>query len=120
MIYSHDGLTLFSKTFSKEISSHNINLLAGAFSAVSSLIKDSTKSTGNVETIILEEKILKIINRDSFICTLLVEYSIQASEEAHKNFALDFENRFYQDLPNFEGEVSIFKKADNLVSKYFT
>lgn len=120
IVYSHEGITLYSKTFSKEITHHDIVILAGAFSAISSLIMDGAKTTGKVESIVLEGKQLKIINREKFICALLVEYSTQASEEAHKKFAIEFESQFQKELEHFNGEVSVFKKADEIIQKYFT
>lgn len=120
IVYSHSGLTLYSKSFSPEISQADTQLLAGAFSAVSSLIKDGTKTTGMVEAIMLEGKLLKIINRKNFICALLVEYSTQATEEAHEKFTLAFEKEFQFTLENFNGEVTAFQTADNICDKYFT
>ncbi|MFX1398859.1 MAG: hypothetical protein ACFFAS_17650 [Promethearchaeota archaeon] len=118
--FSHQGIELYSKTFSENISSHETILLAGAFSAISMLIKDGAKSTSKIESISLKDKILKIINRPDFICALLVDYSTQACEEAHKNFTLEFENRFRLELDNFSGEVSEFKAAEKFIDKYFS
>ncbi len=67
VVYSHDGINLYSKIFSKEIISNDTVLLAGAFSAVTSLIGDCTKSAGNVKSILLEGKQLRIINQKRFI-----------------------------------------------------
>jgi len=120
IIYSHSGLTLYSKSFSESITSADTQLLAGAFSAVSSLIKDGTKTTGSVEAILLEGKLLKIINRKKFICALLVEYSTPASEEALENFVKDFEIEFNDALDNVDGEVTPFHDADKICDKYFT
>ncbi len=120
IVYSHEGITLYSKSFSEKITHNDIHILAGVFSAISSLIKDGAKTTGMVESIALEKKQLRIINREKFICSLLVEYSTQASEEAHKKFVLDFERQFQNDLDFFDGEVSAFNNADKIIEKYFT
>ena len=68
----------------------------------------------------LEGKLLKIINRKSFICALLVEYLTPASEVAHEKFVEDFENEFHEVLENFSGEVTNFQAADKISEKYFT
>ncbi len=120
IVYSHGGLTLYSKSFHKDITSTDTQLLAGAFSAISSLIKDGTKTTGMVQGIMLEGKVLKIINRKNFICALLVEYSTHATEEAHEKFTLEFEKEFHDTLENFNGEVTIFNSADKISDKFFT
>lgn len=120
VVYDHGGLSLYSKIFSKDISSNDTILLAGAFSAVTSLIEESTKSTGNVESVILQGKELRVVNREGFICALLVEYTTQASEWALEKFTLDFEIKFKEKLKNFAGEVSEFNTAEQIVMKYFT
>ena len=120
VVYNHSGLRLFSKIFSKEIKTDDTLLLAGAFSAVTSLIKETTKSGGNVEAIMLQGKELKVINRDIFICALLVEYTTQASDWALKNFTLEFENKYRSNLLNFGGDISTFKPAEEIAMKYFS
>jgi hypothetical protein len=120
VVYDHGGLNLYSKIFSKEISSNDTILLAGAFSAVTSLIEESTKSTGNVESVVLQGKELRVVNREGFICALLVEYTTQASEWALNKFTSDFETRFKEKLKNFAGEVSVFNTAEEIAIKYFT
>jgi hypothetical protein len=119
-VYDHGGLSLYSKSFSKEIRPDDTVLLAGAFSAVTSLIEESTKSTGNVESILLQGKELRVVNREGFVCALLVEYTTQASEWALKKFTLDFEMKFRDSLTNFSGEISEFKTAEEIVMKYFS
>ena len=120
VVYSHEGISLYSKTFSKEITPDDTVLLAGAFSAVTSLIGDCTKSAGNVKSILLEGKQLRIISQKRFISALLLDYTTQASEWAHKNFTLEFEKKFSAELANFNGEVSLFNSAELIIKQYFT
>lgn len=120
VVYSHGGLSLFSKTFSKEMDPDNTFLLAGAFSAVTSLIEETTKSTGNVEAIMLQGKELRLINRKGCICALLVEFTTQASEWALEKFTTEFEQRFEEELLNFEGNISQFDSAEDIVKKFFS
>ncbi len=120
VVYSNSGLLLYSKTFSKEITADDTFLLAGAFSAVASLISGCTKSTGSVKSILLEGKQLRVINREMFVCALLVEYSTQASEWAHERFSFEFEKKFHTNLSNFDGEISVFNSAEDIIKQYFT
>ncbi len=120
VVYSHGGTSLFSKSFRKEIKEHESILLAGAFSAVSTLIEESTETTGNIKAIKLEGKELRVISREEFICTLLVEYTTQASEWAQNKFTLEFEKKFKQELTNFQGEITPFSAAEDLVVKFFS
>ena len=120
MVYSQSGLKLYSKAFIKELTSDDLLLLAGGFSAVTSLLKEATKTTGQVKAILLEGKELRIINRENFICVLLVEFTTQASELAHEKFTLEFEQKYKEELKNFNGEVSLFNSAEALATQYFS
>ncbi len=120
LIYNQHRINLFHKIYSKEINLGDSSLLAGGFTAVTSLIQEATKSESKVKSILLEEKELKIINREDFTCALIVEYSTQASELAHMNFTIDFEKKFLKELKDFDGEVSIFESSEEIALKYFS
>ncbi len=119
LVYSESGIQIYSKTFGNQITIKDTELLIGAFSAISSLFKETTKTTGFIETIIFEGRELKIIKKEHFLCALLVDYTTQASNMAHKNFTNDFKSKFSKQLENFVGEVSEFSKADSIVGTYF-
>jgi len=119
IIYSHDGLELYSKSFSRNISSESLILLAGGFSAISSMFQEITDAEGIIKAILLEDKELRIIKKEHFISALLVDYSTEATEEAHKSFADEFESRFRSELRQFAGEVSVFTKVDEIINNYF-
>jgi len=120
IIYSKDGVLLYSKTFNVNISEQRTLLLAGGFSAITSLFKEATATAGDIKSILLEDKELRIISKEHFLCAILVDYSTQASESAHNNFTGEFEDLFKEDLSNFDGEVSKFNKAEDIVRKYFS
>lgn len=120
IVYSNDGINLYSRLFSKDINPEDIVLLSGAFSAVTSIIKESTNTTGKVKAILLEGKELRLITRKNFICALLVEYSTQASIWAQNKFTIEFEMKYKDKLNNFDGEISGFDSADKIADKYFT
>jgi hypothetical protein len=120
MVYSKDGILLYSKIFNEQLSEERTLLLAGGFSAIASLFKEATAATGNIKSILLEDKQLRIVNRKYFICTTLIESETQASEIAHNNFVNDFENMFREQLARFSGEISQFSAADEIAIKYFS
>jgi hypothetical protein len=120
MVYSHEGLTLFSRTFSKDITENDMLLLSGAFTAIASLFEEATKTTAPINSINLEGKELKIINHPQFLCALFIDYSTQASELALEKFIGEFENQFAAELESFTGEVSVFNKADQIAQQYFS
>jgi hypothetical protein len=120
MVYSRDGLELFSKNFSQELAGDSNLLLAGGFSAITSLFKEATMSAGQIQAILLEDKELWLKNRENFVFALLVDYMTQASQLAFENFVNDFEKHYEKELENFDGEISKFKSAEKIATKYFT
>lgn len=120
MVYSRDGLELFSKNFSQELADDSNLLLAGGFSAITSLFKEATMSAGQIQAILLEDKELWLKNRENFVFALLVDYMTQASQLAFENFVNDFEKHYEKELENFDGEISKFKSAEKIATKYFT
>ncbi|MCP4763709.1 MAG: hypothetical protein GY870_18200, partial [archaeon] len=119
LVYSIDGIAMYMKSFRDDLKDEDLLLLSGAFSAVTSLFQEATKTTGTIQAIKLEGKELRIIEREHFLCAILVEYSTQASEVAHENFVNEFEKKYNDELKNFEGEVSGFTGANIITSKYF-
>ena len=120
MVYSKDGILLYTKVFNENLSKDRTLLLAGGFSAIATLFKEATSATGNIKSILLEDKELRIINREHFICATLVDYETQASEIAHKNFVSEFQDKFKEQLAKFSGEISQFNTADEIATKYFS
>jgi len=120
IVYSRDGIQIYSKIFNKSLSESKTVLLTGSFSAITSLFQETTETAGAVKSVLLEDKELRIINKDHFVCAILEDYSTQASESAHENFTKDFEKAFKEELEGFDGEVSVFQSADQIASKYFS
>jgi hypothetical protein len=119
LVYSNDGILLFSKAFRKDISDMDMNLLTGAITAMSAIFKESTKTETPIQAIMFEGKEVKLINRSSFICVLMVDYSTQSSEYAQQSFVKDFESKYSVQLASFKGEVTEFETAGILAKKYF-
>ncbi len=120
IVYSRDGIQIYSKILNKNLSESKILLLTGSFSAITSLFQEATETAGTVKSVLLEDQELRIINKESFVCAILEDYSTQASESAHENFTNDFEKMFKEELERFDGEVSIFQPADQIANKYFS
>ncbi|TFF98977.1 MAG: hypothetical protein EU541_06145 [Promethearchaeota archaeon] len=119
VVYSHDGVELFSKSFSEEITPNDLMLLAGGFSAISSMFQEITDAEGIIKAILLEDKELRIIKKENFISALLVDYSTEATEEAHKSFANEFETQYKPQLEHFTGEITQFGSAKKIIDQYF-
>ena len=66
-----------------------------------------------------EKKKLRIIAKEHFLCALMVDYSTQSSESAHKQFAQEFEEKFDKSLIDFNGNIGQFRVAEEIAGKYF-
>ena len=120
MVYNPAGIALYTKSFRKDISEDDMSLFSGAFSAISTVIEESTKISESIKAIHFDEKELHVISRETFICILMMDFSTKASFQAQKEFTHEFEAKFLQQLTNFTGNVTKFKQADELVRKYFS
>ncbi len=119
LVYAKSGITLYSKRFREDISQTDVELLAGAITAVASLFRESTKETSPIETIQFKGKAVRIIDRGYFTCAVMVDYASQASDSAHKLFVQEFETTFAAEIAGFVGETSKFSKAEDIAAKYF-
>ncbi len=119
LVYSYEGINLFSKIFRDDISESDMTLFTGAFSAVTMMFKETTKTSELIQSIEFEKKKLRIVAKENFLCALMVDYSTQSSESAHKQFAQEFEEKFDKFLIDFNGNVGQFRVAEEIASKYF-
>lgn len=119
LVLSHEGVDLYSKVFNPEISPTDLTLFSGGFSAVTSLFQEVTKTSTQVKSIVLEDNELRLINRDHFVCAMLVDYSTQASEVAHQKFTNEFEELYGKIAKEYDGDASVFEAADRIAEKYF-
>lgn len=119
LVYATNGITLYSKRFREDITDTDVQLLAGAISAVASLFKESTKETSPIEAIQFKGKSVRVIDRGTFTCAIMVDFASQASDDAHERFVRDFETAFAAEIAGFAGEISKFEQADAVAAKYF-
>ncbi len=119
LVYAKNGVTLYSRRFREDISDTDVQLLAGAITAVASLFRESTKETSPIETIQFRGKAVRVIDRGAFTCAVMVDYASQASDSAHRLFVEEFETAFAAEIAGFTGEVSKFENAEKIAAKYF-
>lgn len=120
LVYSTTGLLLYSKPFRKDITDDNMTLFSGAFSAITTMLRETTKIDESIKSILYESKEMHVITREHFICVLMQDYSTQASHNALKEFVEDFETLFAEELLNFSGNVTPFSESKTITEKYFT
>ncbi|MHA1734454.1 MAG: hypothetical protein ACTSU5_21155 [Promethearchaeota archaeon] len=119
IVFSPDGLSLFTKIFSADMDEQDVFLLSGGFSAISSMFQEATKSDKVVRGILFEDSELRVVQGEHFLCALLTEKATQASELALSNFTREFGNQFKSELANFHGNVQAFQSAEEIVERYF-
>ncbi len=119
LVYAKNGITMFSQRFREDISDTDVQLLAGAISAVASLFRESTKVTSPIEAIQFKGKVVRVLDRGEFTCAVMVDYASQASDSAHRLFVQEFETTLAAEIAGFTGEVSRFEKAEGIAAKYF-
>ncbi len=120
LVYSKEGLDLYSKIFSDEMTPEDVTLLTGGFTAVTSMFQEATKTGDKVQSIQFEGRTLRLFNREFCVSALLVDYTTQASELALQKFTEEFEKKFDSELRNFSGNVSPFEKASSIADQYFS
>ncbi len=113
------GINIYSHSFNNEKIYPDVNILGGAFSAVTSLFKEATKTSGTVQSIKLDGKELRLVNREGFVVALLIDYVTQGSEMALSKFADKFEKTFSTELSQFSGDLSVFDRADTELANCF-
>jgi hypothetical protein len=119
VVYSKDGLPLYTKAFRPEISEADIQMLTGAISAITAVFKVTMNLANPIEEIKFKGKIVRIINKYTFVCALMVDHLSQVSEVAQDNFAQEFDSEYGIDLLGFTGDVSIFSETNKIVERYF-
>ncbi len=120
VVYTRYGITLFNRIFRTDINETDIQMLAGALTAVSSLFNEATKETNPIQSIQFKGKDVCIIDKGSFISALMVDFTSEATIAAHENFVAEFQARFARDIENFTGNVNTFENAAPIAQKYFT
>ena len=120
IIYSKTGIPLYTKSFSEDIDDMGMNLLSGAFTAITAIFQESAKVAEPIEAILFHGKHLRVIEMPSFYCMVMVDYSTPTSERAHLEFTQQIESDFGAKIPHFDGDLSLFKPVEQLVEKYFS
>lgn len=119
MVQSTAGIPMFSRAFREDISELDLQLLAGAISAVSSLFRESTKETSPLESLSFNGKVVQLVNREGFTIALMTDYVSQATRAALDAFVSEFETTFAAAIERFTGNVNAFDGAAVIAARYF-
>jgi len=120
IIYSKTGIPLYSKSFREDIDDLGMNLLSGAFTAITSIFQESAKVAEPIEAILFHGKQLKVIEKSSFYCMIMVDYSTTTSDIALEEFTRKIETEFGQKIASFNGDTAQFRPIDLVFDQYFS
>jgi len=95
------------------------NLIAGAMSGISTLIGEILSCSGGLDEITYSNFKIIFHRRSHFICILIAEESRQEHRFRLESFGIDFEKKFLNQLINFDGEITGYDAADDIVQEIF-
>ncbi|TXT66945.1 MAG: conserved membrane protein of unknown function [Promethearchaeota archaeon] len=115
-----DGRSPYDYKFSEE-SAPDPGLISGMFSAITSFIKETTKSTEFLQTIEHGDITILIEYGKNLFGALFIKGN-QTSEIRNqlREFVAQFENKYKDTLEDWGGELKPFKDANQLVEHIFT
>ena len=96
------------------------NLIAGALSGINNLVGEILSSSGGLDEITYSNYKIIFHRRSHFICLLISEESREEHRYRLETFGINFEKKFLNDVINFDGEINVFKKADELIQEIFS
>lgn len=96
------------------------NLIAGALSGFNILVGEILSSSGGLAEITYSNYKIIFHRRSNFICLLISEESREEHRFRLETFGINFEKKFLNDVINFDGEINVFKNADELIQEIFT
>ncbi len=95
------------------------NLIAGALSGINNLVGEILSSSGGLDEITYSNYKIIFHRRSHFICLLISEESREEHRYRLETFGISFEKKFLNDVINFDGEINVFEKADELIKEIF-
>jgi len=96
------------------------NLIAGAMSGINNLIGEILSSSGGLDEITYSNFKIIFHRRSNIICILISEESRLEHRFRLETFGINFEKRFFNELINFDGEISAFEETDELIQEIFS
>ncbi|MBD3254713.1 MAG: hypothetical protein GF383_06450 [Candidatus Lokiarchaeota archaeon] len=118
IIYT-DGRDVFSYAFDKN-SDQDAGLISGMFTAITSFVKETTKSTQLLKTIDHGDITIMIEYGEYVFAALFMKGNSAEVRAQLREFVNRFENKHDEVLPKWNGALAHFKQDDELVKDIFT
>ncbi len=116
VIYNNSGLPLFDHHFSKQ--KVDEVLFSGLIQGLQQMSIEVLQK-GQIRQIILDSGVLTFQKMELYTVGLLASSSSQILAQSFSSFTSAFERQFHKELQQFNGDRSVFGKADLLIRKYF-
>lgn len=95
------------------------SLAGGAIGGITSLLKEILATKSNIKKIDHEDKSILFNHGNNVICALIVsDYHYEQAYHLDQ-FALEFERKYRDELGNWQGDVSPFNNAKELINTIF-
>ncbi|MFX1384212.1 MAG: hypothetical protein ACFFBP_17390 [Promethearchaeota archaeon] len=116
-VLTKDGVSMYNFSFGIEL--RRPELITGMISALSTFMKEATGSKEGLRTIDQQDKKI-ILNHGEFTTVALIgDKDLPIIHKRVKKFTDTFENKYGKRLLNWSGEITMFKDAEPIVTKFF-
>lgn len=117
-IINKTGICLYSYSFKQDVTMADENLISGAISSVDIMLKEITDASG-ITILKRKEKSILIYPGTSVFGVIFSQEDLNYPKVLLKEQVMKFENLYGNILPNWDGNLDIFKPVENLTKEIF-
>ncbi len=118
--YSYNFESKDQKLYAKEDECMDEDLVSSALTGVLSILSEITHSKKKLRRIEKDDDYLYFSYGKNHIATLISSMDLPVLTRKLDNFSKDFEDKFYEDLKEFVGNMTPFESTKYLIKKNFT
>jgi len=118
--YSYNFESKDQKLYAKEDECMDEDLVSSALTGVLSILSEITHSKKKLRRIEKDDDYLYFSYGKNHITTLISSMDLPVLTRKLDNFSKDFEDKFYEDLKKFVGNMTPFESTKYLIKKNFT
>jgi hypothetical protein len=112
------GICLYHKAFEERSELTDENLVAGAIASINIMLKELTESKeGGVSVIKKQDKTIIILPSQMVAGIIFSKEDLNYTKIVLKNFVEKFETIYHDILTDWDGDLSIFKHTDNILTE---
>ncbi|MFX0025219.1 MAG: hypothetical protein ACFE8M_02300 [Candidatus Hermodarchaeota archaeon] len=118
--YSYNFESKDQKLYAKEDECMDEDLVSSALTGVLSILSEITRSKKKLRRIEKDDDFLYFSYGKNHIATLISSMDLPVLTRKLDNFSKDFEDKFYEELKDFVGNMTPFESTKYLIKKNFT